>query len=451
MIKPIRMTVSNIGVVEHIEYNFDKSLLVFFGEVRQGKTTATSTALNLLKGGAFPPGILREGTKQGFVKLDIEGGSITREFYVDPKDGLTKAHEIVFLRDNNPVPVKRPVEQLRALFGNPFLADGDFLKRMGPTDRKAFFVQLLNIDTGELDAEKKDILDQNLALQAKIDGYGDISEEPVLAVDKAPIKAAIATRKQEHASKVAGWQSELDGLRLEWQSGKRHSLEIAEQQLASGERAISQNQSNQAELRKQLAKLEADLDALRVAQTTQSHAVHVLKEEVALTPRPGTEAARNKLKAQIATPCDTSDLDQQLEDAAAQDVRVQTYQANLVKIEQRKRDNELLGVNKDRLKEIKELKAQMLAKIAEDSGIKDLAFDEDGDFVFEKTVNGMISTSQHARLALALKSLLSGRRAPIEICDRAESLGVDIFKIIDGRQGTRFDNPGYRGRRKAGR
>jgi hypothetical protein len=60
-----------------------------------------------------------------------------------------------------------------------------------------------------------------------------------------------------------------------------------------------------------------------------------------------------------------------------------------------------------------------------------LSFDEEGDFLFEGVTNGLISSSQHQRLALELKNCYP-ETVPIEICDRAESLGVDIFKIIEG-------------------
>jgi hypothetical protein len=423
------MTIHNIGIVEDITYEFNRSLLCFFGATRQGKTTATFTALNLLRGGKFPPDILRHGTSDGFVQLDIEGGMIRREFYRDPEDGLTKAYEIIYTRDNSSVPIARPVEQLRALFGNPFNQNNDFLKTMGPTDRKSYFVELLNIDTGELDSEKKDIDDQNRMLQARIDGYGDISEEVVLPVDTGPIKAGIASKKREHASQIASWQTELDGLRLEWQSGKRKELQKAKNALEITNSDVGREEANIKRLTLELEVSQKNLALLQAQRSVQYDAVQAFTAEVSQLPDL-TEKA-NALKAKIATPCDTSDLDAQLSEAAAQDVRVATYQSNLAKIEHRKHDNELLALNKERLKEIKTLKAQKLAAIAEESGIKGLSFDEEGDFLFEGVTNGLISSSQHQRLALELKNCYP-ETVPIEICDRAESLGVDIFKIIEG-------------------
>lgn len=428
MIRPIRMTIHNIGIVEDITYEFNRSLLCFFGATKQGKTTATLTAMNLIRGGAFPPKILRDGTKDGFVQLDIEGGSITRRFWVDPKDGVTNA-ELTFLRNNDPVPVPRPVEQLRNIFGNPFNENPELFRTWGPTDRQKFFVESLGIDTGELDAEKKDINDQNRMLQAKIDGYGDISEEIVLPVDTGPIKAGIASRKREHASQIASWQTELDGMRLEWQSGKRRELANAQANrqglLTAHDRSVARIKELEAEL---AAERERYDNLLQTVIEAEDH-IKLLKTEVESLPdlKPQADA----LKAKIATPCDTSDLDAQLSEAAAQDVRVATYQSNLAKIEQRKHDNELLALNKERLKEIKQLKAAKLAQIAEDSGIKGLSFDEDGNFLYEGATAGLISTSQCQRLTLELASLFP-EAAKVEILDRAESLGVDIFKIIEG-------------------
>ncbi len=428
MIRPLKMTISNIGPVSDITYPLDKSLILFYGLCRAGKTTATHTAMNLLRGGAFPEDILRHGTENGFVQLDIEGGSITRRFWRDPKDGKTKA-ELVYLRDNNPVPVNRPVEKLRKEFSNPFNEDGDFLKRMGPTDRKQYFVQLLGIDTGELDSEKKDIDDQNRMLEAKIDGYGTIDDTPVLAVDKEPIRAGIASRKREHALKVASWQTELDGLRLEWQSGKRKELRDAKNALEIMDSDVTATDATIARLESELKAARTGLTQLVERREVQKNAVVVLESEVSSLPDL-TEKA-NALKAKIATPCDTADLDKELQEAAAQDVRVAAYQANLVKIEQRQHDNELLTLNKERLKEIKLLKAKMLAQIAEDSGITGLSFDEDGDFLFEGVTNALISTSQHQRLSGELAKMFPEACA-VEIIDRGESLGESVFALIDG-------------------
>jgi hypothetical protein len=436
MIRPIKLTIHNIGPVSDIEYPFNKSLICFFGATRQGKTTATSTAINLLRGGAFPPDILRHETKEGFVKLDIEGGSITREFYVDPKDGLTKALEIVFLRDNSPITVPKPVAQLREIFGNPFLQDGDFLKRMGPTDRKQYFISLLNIDTGELDAEKKDLDDQNRMLEAKIAGYGDIDETPVLAIDTAPIKAEMESRRRVHGVQIEEWQKQLDGLRLEWQSGKRKELREAKNSLTIAESDFTDIEATIVRLRKELesaidkrTKIDGSCQTLRTQVETLTAEVNAL---------PDLTAQANELKAKIAKPLDLSDLEEKLKEAAAQEVRVSQYVENMRRVEQRKNDNDLLGLNKERGREIKLLKAKKLAQIAEDSGIKGLSFDEDGDFLFEGTANALISTSQHQRLGLALSQMYPDT-APIELLDRAESLGVDVFKIIEGakeRQST---------------
>jgi hypothetical protein len=422
------MTIENIGCIELIEYDLKKSLLVFYGEVKQGKTTATLTAFNLIRGGAFPPDILRHGTKSGQVRLDIEGGSITRRFWVDPKDGVTKA-ELTLLMNNDPVHVPRPVEYLRKIFGNPFNENPELFRTWGPTDRQKFFVESLGIDTGELDAEKKDINDQNRMLQAKIEGYGDIDGTTVYPIDTVPIRSEIALRKKQHAMKVEGWQLELDGLRLEWQSGKRNELQKAKNSLAISENDLSAQAATIVRLERELSKARANQDVITTEVATAKDKVKALESEVASLPDLTKQA--DALKAKIATPCDTSDLDAKLSEAAAQDVRVATYQANLAKIEQRVHDNELLGLNKERLKEIKLLKAAKLAQIAEDSGIKGLSFDEDGNFLYEGATAGLISTSQCQRLTLELASLFP-EAAKIELLDRAESLGVDIFKIIEG-------------------
>lgn len=427
--KPIDLEIKNIGLIEHVKLPLNKSLTILFGEIKNGKTTIAKTSVNLLRGGPFPKDILRHGTNDGFVHMNIVGGSIRREFYRDPKDGEVKAHEIVYLRDNNPVPVKRPVEQLRKLFGNPFLQDGDYLKNMGPAERQRYFVDLLGVDTGELDAEKKDLDVQRRMLEAKIAGYGEIELEPVLPIDAGPIKKEIVNRRIQHGENLTQWQTELDGLRLEWQSGKRFELQQAKNALEITENEWRATCETAERLERELNEARQKVNLLLTQRAGLLEKTNALVVEVSQLPDL-TERA-NGLKAKIATPLELTDLNDQLTAAATQDVRVAAYQERLVKAEQRKNDNDLLGTVTERFKEIKQLKAQKLAQIAQDSGIKGLGFDEEGNFTYENTANEMISGAQHVMLGQELAGLYP-ESIGLEVVDGAERLGKSVYSLIDG-------------------
>ena len=64
-------------------------------------------------------------------------------------------------------------------FLNPFLLDQDFLRNKTELERRKFFVEFLDVDTAELDAENSDLTEQAKTLRAKIAGYGQIDLTPV--------------------------------------------------------------------------------------------------------------------------------------------------------------------------------------------------------------------------------------------------------------------------------
>ena len=116
--KVTRLEIHNLGIVSDIEVEINKPMVLFFGDIRQGK----STILNAVKwcfGGSYPDDIIRHGESEAWVKLHIEGGSIRRSWYRSA-DGATKARDIELVIAGEVK--KRPVEYLKTLV-NPFLLD----------------------------------------------------------------------------------------------------------------------------------------------------------------------------------------------------------------------------------------------------------------------------------------------------------------------------------------
>lgn len=424
--KLTKLTITNIGAIAHEEIELNKPLILFYGDIRQGKTTLLN-AVRWCFGGAFPADIIRHGEKAASIELGFDGGFVRREFYVSPESGETKARDLIFTRDGNPTPVKRPVEALRE-FLNPFMLDQNHFANLSEPGKQRFFVELLGVDTGELDAEFADLAEQRRNLEAKVAGYGDLDLTPVEEIDVIGIRKQLAARRAAHASQVKAWQTELDGLRAQHAGGKRKELEEAKAAKEARVFALGRIDQELADLRQRIARLEVDRAHQMNALEADEQAIADLAAEVAALPdlKPQADA----LKVKIATPLDTADLDAKLEQAAANTVRVEVYRANVAKAEQRKRDNELLDYAKGRQKEIKTLKAQRLAEIAAASGVVGLSFDEEGNFLFEGVAGGMLSTSQVMRLSSALSALYP-EGFGLELIDRAESLGKAVFEFVD--------------------
>src|ERR1035437_7518569 len=167
-IHPTKLIIKCIGKITESTIEINKPLILFYGEIRQGK----STILNCVRwvcGGEFPQDIIQHGAKEGSIELHFDGGMIGRSFYRS-KDG-TKARPVVFVRAGKPVP--SPVSEIKRLL-NPFLLDQDFLRNKTELERKRYFAELFAVDTTELDTELFNSEQTASQLRSKISGYGEI-------------------------------------------------------------------------------------------------------------------------------------------------------------------------------------------------------------------------------------------------------------------------------------
>jgi hypothetical protein len=300
------------------------------------------------------------------------------------------------------------------------------------------------VDTGEIDAEAHDLKEQNTNLETKVLQYGEIDLTPVEAPDPiglrkmksertADYNAQVKRIKADHAAKVNGWNKELDGLREAVEGGKRKELRDAEENNEALLKRHKAAQSDVVRLKAELQLAEVECQNLAASLLESETVCSDLEAEVACLPDLTNEIAA--LQAKIAEPLElpafnTDDLDAKLEAAAAQAVRYQTFLDNQARAQQRDGHASLIEINKERLKELKQLKAAKLAEIAEASGIPQLAFDEDGNFVFEGTSAGMLSTSQLIRLSQRLSNLYPPG-VDLSLIDRAESLGKDVLLLVE--------------------
>ena len=71
-----------------------------------------------------------------------------------------------------------------------------------------------------------------------------------------------------------------------------------------------------------------------------------------------------------------------------------------------------------------------MRSISQSTGIDGLEFDEEGNFVYEGTQAGMLSTSQLMRLSAEL-SVKYPEGFGLELIDRGESLGKSIFEFVN--------------------
>ena len=387
-IKPTQLVITNIGKLagtQTIEIN--KPLILFYGEIRQGK----STILNCVRwvcGGEFPDDIISHGAKEGSIELRFDGGMIGRSFYKS-KDGETKARAVVFVRNGKPVP--SPVTEIKR-FLNPFLLDQDFLRNKTELERKQYFAELFAVDTTDLDTELFNSQREAQQLRAKISGYGEIDLTPVESVDVEAEKLNLEGINKAHDLECGAIDTENDAIRTH-----NGSVEQAENKKADIESALEAH-------RKKVKELEAQLKAIEVPK-------------------------RKELKTKPAKP-NTSALEKKIQDGGAQNVRAENYKSAKARADAKKADEKQLSEMEKRQREIKAEKQAKLKSIGESCGIKGLEFDETGNFIYQGTTAGMISDSQIMTLSTELSALYP-EGFGLDLIDRAESLGKSIFEFVD--------------------
>lgn len=402
------LKIKNIGLIADETIQFNKPLILLYGEIRQGK----STFLNCVRwvcGGAFPADIIRHGQDEAEIELGVEGGLVSRQFYRSKKTKEVVAREVTFIRDGRPV--GRPVSELKR-FLNPFLLDQNHLAKMGETERKAFFVELFGVDTKELDLEAFNNDKEASRLRAKLTGYGTINLTPVERVDVDALKAKLQGIRDDHKKACDAARKEHDKQRQEID---------ARNDVAKG------RANNIARCNQKKTDLESKIRDLRALLLEAETELQNVDAWLAANPSIPLEVYPN-----FGFPADpdVSELEKQIQDGAAQNVRADQYEANKRRDDERQKDQSTLTGLENRAREIKAEKTKKLAKISDEAGIPGLKFEEDGSFSYQDTTAGMLSTAQLMRLSSELSKLYP-EGFGLELIDRGESLGKSIFDFVD--------------------
>ena len=375
--------IKNIGLITNEVIPIDKPLLLFYGDIMQGKTTILH-AVKLCFGGAFPSDVIRHGEQEAHVQLTFDNATIRREFYRNAAGEVT-ARPITFIRDG--LVVKKPVEAIKE-FLNPFLLDQNHLFNMTELERKRFFIDLFGVDTSAFDKEYNILEGECKTLRIEVKSFGEIDITPVEQIDVTEAKEKIKQANDKYAEDMEAYHAK--------------NAVVTERNMtrARGEATLNEIEAKLKELMSKKAEIEEWL---------QKH--------------PALPAVT------MPTPIDTTQLQEAVNNAAAQAVRYEQYQQNLSREKAKKEKQRLLLEKEAKQRAIKAEKETLLKSISNTTGIEGLSFDEEGNFVYEGTQAGMLSTSQLMRLSSALSAKYP-EGFGIELIDRGESLGKSIFEFV---------------------
>lgn len=390
------LSIENIGPLGSVHVDFNLPLILFYGQIMQGKTTILN-AVRWAFGGSFPSDIITHGKDAGSIRLDFEDGHILREFYRAVGGGEVKARPLTLVV--NGARVARPVDKLKNLL-NPFLLDQEHLTKMTELERKKYFAELFHTSTEALDAEFATCNTAAAELRSKIKGYGSIELCEVLPVEVSALRTQLQTVK--------------DGNR---RATDDYAFRCAGVQAANATRL--QNREGVNEWMTEISALKAKLAE---AEKEYAAGLQWLND--------------NPIQTEPAAPqaTDTTALEDQISNAAANNVRAEQYQKDKARHEQKLADEKKLLELERRQRAIRDEKISALDKIADESGIPSLEFTEDGGFLYEETTPGMLSTAQLMSLSARLSARLSAlypEGIGLDLIDRGESLGKSIFEYVD--------------------
>ena len=253
---------------------------------------------------------------------------------------------------------------------------------MNEPSRKRYFIELFGVDTVTIDTDLKALEDTAKDLRITIKAYGEISTDKVEPVN-------------------------IEGL----EADKKKIIDAHEENYNT---VFKENERKR--------KLDED----------RTRGINRLREIEA-----EAERIENWLKANLGEEFeevpilpDTTDIDKQIGEGREQNVRYQQYLKDQGAISLKAEAQDDLTDKDEQIRDLRSDKAALLAGINDKCTIKGLTFDEAGNFEYEGTTAGMLSTSQLMRLSSELGGLYP-EGFGLELIDRGESIGKDIFLFVN--------------------
>ena len=392
--------ITNIGSIEHSVVEIDKPLVLFFGDIKQGKTTHLNSIKWLL--GANPPkDLIKHGETTASIRLEFDNAEISRDFYINKK-GEMKAKPLEFIRDG--LSVAKPAQVLAGLV-NPFLLNQRHFTDMSTPEKNRFLCGLFGIDFSESD---------RLVSQLKKE-----AQETRAAIKATPIIESVEVEKPESLEDLTTNLRRINhrnqDLKKQYEDEKNTEFlnftKTKEKVIKAAEKITSLDNQIQ-DLKTQLIELEV------------KRAIYGEKPKI-----PVFEESQIKPPDLIST----ETIEEIISDAKADQIRYDQYLKDIETAKKRQQLESDLSANQETIKSIESKKITKLtqhnAAIAEK--IPGLEITETG-LVFQNTALDLLSGSQLITLSSCLAGIYpSSSDLNLELIDGAESLGKSIFDFVD--------------------
>jgi len=405
------LEIQNIGAIGHEKILVDKPLIIFYGDIRQGKTTILNS-IKWLAGGSIPRDLIRHGEKEAFIEIVLDCGKIRREFYLSKENELKgrKIEAIV----NNSILSQKDV----ALLFNPFLLDQNHFTKMNSTDKGKFLLEIFGVDVSGINTKIKAKEADAKELRTKIKMYGEIDTTEVKKPDLDSLRSKESSIRADLNSQVQKNRETNSKIQKEYNEG----ISNYNSSVYNWEREQEKRTDKIDSCHESLSKL-VDLGysgsqvfdwILELPKAEEKHYFEkpIQKE---LIPEMPDQTELNSILSLISA-------------AAAEEVHYNAYRERVEKQAQKNADISTLKAQESTLKDFRNEKLSKLETIS--GKIGGLEFNETGDFIFDNTTSSMLSDSQQMELSSKLSALYP-EGLEIELIDRAESLGKSVLNLVN--------------------
>lgn len=428
------LSIKNVGKIENTAIKFNKPLTVLLGDVKQGKTTILNCVKWLFR--PAPSDIIRHGQDMARIELKLEGGIMSREWYV-AKDGSTKARKLNAVIDNNIL----SVEDVKALI-NPFLLDQDFFNKMSVPEKARYLTDVMGVDTESVDNQISAQERYRKEVKKSIDSFGVIE---VLEIEKPNIEAIEAERtdeKQRLTNVFAERKAEMDKKISEHATEykKRVQLAISKDESVKNDAELfnAAQDGKEYTIKNQQRALNEAQSALKGWDISKFFDAYAAKGFIDQLPKPQAKKTFTPEPIPEFTPLN-SEVEHPSKDTYNEiNNRLTSANIDFARWEQNEKLKEKQSAKdaeKQRLKDceskIKTLRAKKLKYLQTFSGkIEGLEFNETGGFTYNNTSAEMLSDSQKMELTMCISAMCISE-IDLELVDRGESLGKGIMDLID--------------------
>jgi predicted ATP-dependent endonuclease of OLD family len=414
------LKIENVRKITNSTLEFNKPLIILYGETEQGKSTFLD-AIKILFAAGFPNDLIQHGKDEANIELKLENGIISRSFYRN-KEGEISGRPLHAIVDNQTL----SVSAIKKMF-NPFQLNQDFLKEMTSTERKRFFVELFGIDTIDIDNQIKINEEKAKDLRSVIKGFGIIELKKIEKPNNENLLKEKEIEEKRLIKLHTDYLTSCDKIKSNWKiKNQKHLQDII---------IFNSTQNNLSlNIKSKITALNEINIMLKDNSFESFFNLVAANEFIAKLKQPKQIKKVENLPDPIIESLETDKTKynailEQISDSKVNKVLYDNYCKEVAKNEDKKSKElslkQLVLTNSD-------LRKEKISKLAEyGKEIENLSFDETGNLIFEGIANDNLSTSQIVRLGSNLSKLFPDSLLSLELLDRAESLGKKIFEFVE--------------------